>query len=255
MDFKTMIAQQHLRGKGVEFGALQNPLPIDSSSAEVLYADRLTKDQALDLFPELEEARDNIVDPDVVFDANIDDFNVLNKHDFDFIIANHFIEHLVNPIRFLKGVSDVMKTGAQLLLTVPDKDHTFDRNRELTTNAHLWTDFENDEQGLCNAHIREFLRNKEPVNNIHPAVVKYFTENGLPLSYYNGNRIPLNPLKRSRLYKFHRERSIHVHVWNRKTFNEFLLWINQKLELGFEIQDFDAGNPNKGEMIYLLRKR
>ncbi len=255
MDYKTSLSNRKLRGKGVEFGALQNPLAVDASAAVVLYADRLSKQQALDLFPELAEARERIVEPDIIFDANTDDFVVLKDYEFDFFIANHFIEHLVNPIRFLKGVSDAMKPGSLLFLTVPDKEHTFDRNRELTTNQHLWRDFETKKKTLCNAHIREFLRNKEPVENVHPAVVRYFKEHRLPLSYYNGNRLPINPFTRRRLYEFHRERSIHVHVWNRTTFDDFLKWTNDRLALGFEIRCLDAPNTCHGELIYLLRKR
>ncbi len=255
MDTKTSISYRSLRGRGVEFGALQNPLSVNADVARVLYADRLSKRQALELFPELEEHRGRIVEPDILFDADRDDFADLHAHEFDFFIANHFIEHLVNPIRFLQGLSDVMKPGALLFLTVPEKEHTFDRLRELTSNQHLWNDYENEEKDLCNAHIREFLRNKEPVNNVHPAIVKYFEDNRLPLSYYNGNRLPLNPFTRRRLYRFHRERSIHVHVWNRTTFDDFLTWINERLNLEFEIENCDADDSGSGEMIYLLRKR
>jgi len=148
----------------------------------------------------------------------------LGNHEFDFIIANHFIEHLVNPIQFLEGCSTILKEDGKLFLTVPDRDHTFDCHRKLTTQKHLWRDYQKGESTISNAHMRDFLRNKQIVDTPHPEVARYFLENGLPLDYYNGNKLPLNPFKRERLYDFHRERSIHVHVWNRASFDKFLSW-------------------------------
>jgi len=253
-EFKTRISFDQLSGEGVEFGALHNRLPVDLDKANVLYADRLNREQALEIFPELGELGDQFIEPDLIVDFNTDALSSLAKHEFDFYIANHFIEHLVNPIKFLKELSDVMKPGSVLFLTIPDKEYTFDRNRKLTPNEHLWRDYLNDERTISNAHLREFLRFKEPVVDVHPEVVRYFKENGLPLSYYNGNKLPLNPIKRKKLYDFHRERSIHVHVWNMESFDSFLRWINTKLDLGFEIEFFDDDTRNKEEMIYVLRK-
>lgn len=253
-EFKTQISFGQLSGKGVEFGAMHKPLPVDQDKAHVLYADRLSREQALVVFPELKDLGDFFIEPDLIVDCNNDDLSSLAQHEFDFYIANHFIEHLVNPVRFLKNLSDVMKPGSVLFLTVPDKEYTFDRGRELTTNDHLWNDYLTDERTLSNAHLREFLRRKQLVSEIHPNVVKYFNEHGLPLSYYNGNKLPWNPAKRKKLYEFHRERSIHVHVWNVSSFDRFLRWINTKLKLEFEIEFFDGDARNKEEMIYVLKK-
>ncbi len=255
MTIKENLALVHLVGRGIEFGALNNPLPVDGSRAKTLFADRLSKSQALNLFPELRDIADSIIEPDIIVDFN--DSNALNSlasEAFDFLIANHFIEHLVNPIQFLEGCSQILQPGGILFLTIPDKDQTFDRNRELTTNAHLWRDYRRGESKISRAHLRDFLRNKEIVHKPHPEVVKYFTRHGLPLSYYNGNHLPLNPVKRSRLYNFHRERSIHVHVWNRPSFDDFLIWVNEKLDLGFSVMPSHTPEDVVGEMIYVLKK-
>lgn len=254
LSFKSRVARQHLKGRGIEFGALHKPLDVDATSTRMHYADRLERDAALTLFPELEEFAADFVTPDVILDFNGGDYEQLREYAFDFFVANHFIEHLVNPIQFLVGLNQVMKSEALLFLTVPDKDFTFDSARDLTTNEHLWREYERGERHLSNAHIREFLKNKAPVTVVHPAIQSYFRQHGLPLSYYKGNRLPLNPVKRRRLYEFHRERSIHVHVWNRRTFDEFLHWINGELDLGFEIRYLEDDDADREEMIYLLRK-
>ncbi len=254
MNAKEQISHRYLLGKGVEFGALHNPLLINKTDASVLYVDRLTKLELLRLFPELIDFADSIVEPDFIVDFNTDDFTLLKKHQFDFYIANHFIEHLVNPIRFLKDITRVMKSGSLLFLTVPDKDFTFDKHRKLTTNEHLWNDYINDEKKISIKHIKDFLLHKEFVDNPHPAVIEYFENNGLPLSYYNGNKLPLNPIKRKRLYDFHRERSIHVHVWNKASFDNFFNWINDKLQLGLHKLDMHSTEDVDEEVIYLLKK-
>lgn len=255
MTIKEGLALAHLAGRGIEFGALNNPLPVDGTQAKVIFADRLTRVQALEIFPELQDIADSIVEPDIIVDFNdLASLNSLASQKFDFLIANHFIEHLVNPIQFLEGCSQILPVGGILFLTVPDKDETFDRNRKLTTNAHLWRDYRRGESGISRSHLKDFLQNKEVVDMPHPEVIKYFKNNCIPISYYDGNRLPLNPLKRKRLYSFHRQRSIHVHVWNRSSFDDFLSWINKKLNMRFSVMPTHQPEDVVGEMIYVLQK-
>jgi len=254
VELKSQISIQHLVGKGIELGPLNNPLPVDEKKATVHYADRLSKADALILFPELIDIKDSLVDPDLLIDFDTDDLALLKEQAFDFIIANHVIEHLVNPIQFLKNVSDNLRSGGQFFLTVPDKDFTFDKARALTSKEHLWQEYKAGVTSLSNKHIKEFLKYKETVSEIHPEVKRYFIENGLPLNYYNGNRIPLNPIKRKRLFDFHRSRSIHVHVWNKQSFNDFFNEINEREKMGFSILPTHNDDKVQGEMIYLLSK-
>jgi len=254
MDIKEQISKKYLRGNGVEFGALHSPLPINKEEATIIYIDRLKKTAALRLFPELQDVAESIVDPEITLDFNSDDLSSLRADKFDFFIANHLIEHLVNPVRFLEDMSNVLRPGNLLFLTVPDKDYTFDKHRALTTNNHLWDDYCKNEKEISNEHIKDFLLNKEVISKPHPAIVEYFKEHKLPLSYYNGNKLPLNPFKRKRLYDFHRERSIHVHVWNKVSFKKFFTWINVKLQLRFEQLNIHIPEESVGEIIYLLKK-
>jgi len=255
LDLKSQIAVAHLVGNGLELGPLNNPLPVDEKKASVEYADRLSKTDALRLFPELIDIKDSLVDPDILMDFDTDTLSEIKQRGFDFVIANHVIEHLVNPIQFLKNVSDNLPSGSLFFLTVPDKDFTFDKARALTTNEHLWREYKKGVTNLSNAHIKEFLVNKEVVTEIHPEVKRYFVENGLPLSYYRGNRIPLNPIKRKRLFDFHRSRSIHVHVWNHRSFDNFFNEVNDRENLGFNIIKTHEQDQVHGEMIYLLRRQ
>ena len=251
---KEDLAFEHLKGHGIEFGAFTKPLPINRDRAEIEYADRLSKSEAIALFPELEDVAESIIEPERIIDFNAKLWHIgVPRRHFDFIIANHFIEHLVNPIQFLVGCSEILKPGGIFFLTVPDKDRTFDRNRELTSNDHLWRDFQRGESTISNSHIREFLKTL-PAHTPPDSVINYFKENNIPLEYYDDMKLPLNPFKRRKLFDWHRERSIHVHVWNRESFDGFLHWIIAKLELGLEIKPTHSSKDAKGEMIYVLNK-
>ena len=50
MGIKEDLALNYLEGRGIEFGPLNNPLPVDNSRAETQFADRLSKSEAVYLF-------------------------------------------------------------------------------------------------------------------------------------------------------------------------------------------------------------
>lgn len=49
-----------------------------------------------------------------------------------FIVSSHNFEHLPNPIRFLRGVEEVLAPGGVLAMAIPDCRATFDYFRSLT---------------------------------------------------------------------------------------------------------------------------
>ena len=51
---------------------------------------------------------------------------------FDWVLSSHNIEHMPNPIRFLRQAADVLRDGGVLRLAVPDKRACFDHFRPLT---------------------------------------------------------------------------------------------------------------------------
>jgi SAM-dependent methyltransferase len=53
----------------------------------------------------------------------------------DFVFASHVIEHFADPIRALQEWTRVARK--YVVLVVPHRDRTFDRDRELTTTAEL----------------------------------------------------------------------------------------------------------------------
>lgn len=246
MDARINLSLKHLKGKGVEFGALHNPLPVNPKQCQVCYVDRLATKEVLDHFPELRSKASTLVPVSILLDINQDDFSELIKHQFDFFVANHLIEHLINPIRFLENIYNVMPSDSVLYLAVPDKDYTFDRFRDLTTNDHLWQEYKENINELSVEHLNDFILNITK-DHIEPERRSRM--------YFKNDILPVDAETVEKIYQLHRDRSIHVHVWNQNTFNQFLKFVINKLNLDLEVIDSCESKGNSSnEMIYILRK-
>jgi SAM-dependent methyltransferase len=227
---KNDLAARYLHGRGVELGALHQPLPVDPASATVEYVDRLTREQALATFPELVPHAAQFVEPTFLIDFATDDLSALEPEGFDFFIANDVIEHLPNPLKLLRDLYDAMKPGALLFLSAPDRDYTFDARRELTTNRHLWREYKRGTTEPSRAHIREYVRSTTP------------------------QVLAFKRWQRKSIYEDHRRRSIHVHVWDQTSFDAFLAWAIARLDLRLEIVERVPSRAALGCMVYVLRK-
>jgi SAM-dependent methyltransferase len=223
------LALRHLRGKGLEFGALHSPVP-DGPDYEIIYADRMSRADSIALYDELAPFAPMMVEVDHIVDLDRDDLGVLAEHDFDFFVAAGVIEHLVNPLRFLENLHRVMKPGARFLLSAPDRDFTWDCRRELTSNEHLYDEYERNVEDLSDEHVVEYLWHVSPI------------------------RLPAEEPGRSELIEFHRERSIHVHVWDEASFDDFLRFANERLGLTFEVVERASSRRGIGNVVYVLRK-
>ncbi len=243
MNSRVKVAHHYLTGKGVEFGALHNPLDVDREQAKVLYADKYSKQVLLKNFKELQEIQESIVETDIFLDLNRGNLQTLVSYNFDFFIANHVIEHLINPLRFLDNLSTIMKIGSYLYLAVPDKEYTFDRNRDLTTWEHLYAEYLQDITKLSKKHLEDFIVNITKDHIKDPVRKKQIYDD------YN------IWFKRFSIRQKHRQRSIHVHVWNQQTFDEFITTAISELKLHLNIVERVESSTNHHEMIYILLKK
>ena len=121
---------RHLTGRGLEIGALGNPMPLPHAS-EVLYSDVLLPEQVDAMYPGSRH-------PDIISDS--ERFDGVPDGAFDFVVANHVLEHVTDPIGALAEWHRVLKPGGLLLISLPDKRYTFDHSRRRTTLAHLEED-------------------------------------------------------------------------------------------------------------------
>ena len=147
---ENRVLARHLRGRGVEVGALWRKFPVPRG-ASVLYVDR-TPDAELQ--QHYREIAGPTVAPDVVADAMCLPFGLRS---LDFIIASHVLEHLPFPLAALRHWYDMLRPGGALLLKVPDKRYTFDVRRERTTLRHLVEEDANIGAFNKRAHFEEWV--------------------------------------------------------------------------------------------------
>jgi SAM-dependent methyltransferase len=157
-DRKTIredIALRFLREEGIEIGALDFPLRLPRGT-RVRYVDYLDATGLRETHDStLREGRP-LIAPDVVDDgARLASFV---DGSLDFVVANHMLEHVEDPIAALQHQLRVLRPGGILYLTLPDARWTFDAPRERTTPEHLLRDHREGPQVSRLEHYEECAR-------------------------------------------------------------------------------------------------
>jgi SAM-dependent methyltransferase len=208
------LARRYLRGAGLEIGALNRPLRVPPA-ASVRYVDRVAAAELKARYPEY--AHQWIVDPEVIDDAET--LATVADSSVDFVIANHVIEHLENPLGALSSWMRVLRPDGVVYLAIPDKRRTFDAERESTSLEHLLRDANEGPQWSRTGHYEEWTRLVEPHEDA--AVLE------------------------------RQGKDIHFHVWALAD----LLWLLAALpeEHGFPF-DLDVVQANGNEILAVLRR-
>lgn len=76
---------------------------------------------------------------------------------YGMVISSHVIEHIANPIKALNEWKRIVRINGYLVLIVPHKDGTYDRNRPITTLRHIIGDFTNGTTEDDETHFQEVL--------------------------------------------------------------------------------------------------
>ncbi|HYW56933.1 MAG TPA: methyltransferase domain-containing protein [Polaromonas sp.] len=61
---------------------------------------------------------------------------------YDFVLSSHMLEHTANPLLALSLWKKLLTDNGLLALVLPNKSHTFDHRRPVTTLEHLIEDFQ-----------------------------------------------------------------------------------------------------------------
>src|SRR5689334_5403232 len=130
VDARRRRYSRFLTGRGLEIGALGNPMPLPHAS-EVLYSDVLLPEQVDAMYPGSRH-------PDIISDS--ERFDGVASETFDFVVANHVLEHVTDPIGAVAEWHRILKPEGLLLISLPDKRYTFDFRRPRTPLAHLEAD-------------------------------------------------------------------------------------------------------------------
>ncbi len=219
-----------LNGLGLEVGAGNAPAQLPSSCI-VQYCDAIVPAQARDLFPELTDvALRRIPEPDWVVDVADRGLDFCVDRSLDFVIANHLLEQVIDPITLLREFDRVLKPGGRMVLSVSDKHFSEERLRPLI-----------DFSTLAEIHLRggrqvvpeDYM---DIVRYVHPELI------GLPSAALHHH-----------LVRF-MERREHLHVWTSDLFREFLERSMQLLKLGYSTILEVTGDQSSIEYFVVLGK-
>jgi SAM-dependent methyltransferase len=120
---RRVLSYAFVRGRGIEIGALQNPLTV-SPDAQVTYVDRLSKEKLPETSPALLQSNS-------IYEDAVDNGETLSSFQSgtqDFIIANYFLEHCQDPIGTIISFLRVLRPGGIIYMAISDTRHTADRD-------------------------------------------------------------------------------------------------------------------------------
>jgi SAM-dependent methyltransferase len=81
---------------------------------------------------------------------------------YDVLLTSHVIEHIANPILFLKRAANLLNPDGYILTILPNKTQFWDRTRPTTTIEHLLSDYTNNTQEDDMTHLEEVLETDHP---------------------------------------------------------------------------------------------
>ncbi|CAN5739031.1 hypothetical protein BH11VER1_BH11VER1_08610 [soil metagenome] len=202
-----------LQGEGIEIGALHHPLPVPSG-VKVRYVDYKTREQNIRNHPELDASK--IVETDYV--CNGEHLEIIPDETQDFVIANHMVEHCINPLGTIRQFLRVLKPGGLLFISLPDKRYTFDVLRPVTPFSNPAEDYKTD-------------RKVEPL--------EMYTEFCEWVQEKDGSEA------------FANQENIHFHAWTQGEILELFIEARRTFKMPLEIE---LAARNGIELIILLRK-
>ncbi len=222
---------RELHGRGVEFGPGCHPLPLGPFVTSIRYCDAHNRAGFATEFPEVGATVQQFPDPiDYRLHFDREPFvDRIGRGSLDFVVANHLLEHLVNPIRFLEQCYELLAPDGLLYLGLPDKRFIFDRYRRRTPLSALLARYRAGATEVTDDQIAEFVNQVErPAEPLRPG----------------------DPGQRE-TFERHRRRSVHVNVWVLDDVIELFLHLGRSLGMPWALYD---GAIGEGEFLLLFRK-
>jgi len=139
------LAAIDLSGVGLEIGPSYDPLVPKASGAHVEIVDHLTTGELIKKYQDLGVKPDKITaieEVDHIWSGGRLVDAVGRRGDYDYVVAAHLIEHMVDLIGFLQDCQELLGSNGRLALVVPDQRFCFDFFKSATSagqvvDAHL----------------------------------------------------------------------------------------------------------------------
>ncbi len=216
-----------LRGNGLEIGAFDQPAFLPSG-CNVVYSDIISRNEAAEIFSE--HKIDDLVDVQHICNLDKEGLSCFKEESFDFVILNHVLEHVVNPIKALEEIFSVIKAGGFAVISVFDKDCT--HINDLSSSLYQDLFFKYD-KNIDTAGEEDYL---EFVRRAHPEVFEL------------GDAEIQSAVARA---KARRE---HIHLWNSNHFMSFLQDSFKLLDISVKLVFMSPGEKNGFECFSVWEK-
>lgn len=239
-DKRERLSRRWLNGTGLEIGALHRPLKVPEN-VTVRYVDYVTREHSIEKFPKL-PAKDIV--PVAIIDDGFE-LSSIEDESYDFVVANHVLEHSPNPIQVLANWVRVLRPDGILFITIPIAERCFDKGRHLTTIDHLKDDYQ---LYLSNAEDELLERNREHLRewiNISERAIREERDPNYrhPTSAEIDKRIKNEDMAACEM---------HYHTFSRESYLELLTYFATDMTTSVTVEEV---MQNASEIISILRRK
>jgi SAM-dependent methyltransferase len=242
----------YLEGLGIEIGALNSPLRIRHPRARVLYVDYKTPAQLRRKYPDL----DNIAAVDIVTPGPT--LSAIASHSLDFIIANHVIEHLADPIGALLCWHEKLRPHGVLFMAYPVAAHCLDKIRKITPVPHLFDDYRLGVQAPRDEHLLAFVLAWNPAYFRKPEEIRTLLEYMWRHELYELDETAWLLVREDRhtvqhLLDEREQHEIHHHAFTYDSMKALFEQLNVTSREGYQMVDLSLTKGCLSEHIFVLR--
>jgi SAM-dependent methyltransferase len=166
---------------------------------------------------------------------------------FDLVIANHVIEHVPDPIRWLRQVETVTSEDGSLFLSVPDRRYTFDYLRPESTLPDLLRAHEQRLERADYYQVLSSLLYHRPVRAEDAWSGRLDEKLGQP-------RFSVPEAMRRARFLAEGYAGIHCHVFTRESFERLFRDLAESGLVGWRVAAIDDVPRGRNEFHVVLRR-